>query len=240
MTKIIAHRGASGSGVENTLESFEKAIALGVDMVEFDVRRTHDGVLIVYHDATFNDSPINWMNYEEITKLAEEQNFKIPTFREVVKLCAGKVYMDVELKESGYEKKVVSVLKKYVDYDEYSIKSFIDAVPKKIHDIDKNITTGLLVGKKNGGIKDRFNEIFPLGRLFRCHADFVSPYYAFISRKYIKRMHLAGIPVYAWTVNDKKIMKKCIAYKVDGIITDRPDLALRIRALYKGDDNNEA
>ncbi len=55
MTKIIAHRGASGSGVENTLESFEKAIELGVDMVEFDVRRTHDGVLIVYHDATFND-----------------------------------------------------------------------------------------------------------------------------------------------------------------------------------------
>ena len=53
-------------------------------------------------------------------------------------------------------------------------------------------------------------------------------------------MHLAGIPVYAWTVNDKKIMKKCIAYKVDGIITDRPDLALRIRALYKGDVNNEA
>jgi len=47
---IIAHRGASALAVENTIESFRKAIDLGADMIEFDVRRTKDKVFVVYHD----------------------------------------------------------------------------------------------------------------------------------------------------------------------------------------------
>ena len=61
MIKVIAHRGASGMvGQDNTLESFQKAIEIGADMVEFDVRQTKDKVLIVHHDKNFADTPIAW------------------------------------------------------------------------------------------------------------------------------------------------------------------------------------
>ena len=67
MTKVIAHRGASYlAGIDNTIESFQLAIDIGADMVEFDVRSTKDNVLVVIHDSTFADTPISWQTYETL------------------------------------------------------------------------------------------------------------------------------------------------------------------------------
>ena len=118
MIKIVAHRGASGQpGVENTLESFQKAIELGVDMVEYDVRKTKDNVLVVYHDKNFADQPVSWYTYEEMEKEAKNRGFHVPLFVEVLELCNGKVFMDIEIKETGFENRVVKLLHKYADYD---------------------------------------------------------------------------------------------------------------------------
>ena len=77
--KVIAHRGASGLvDVENTLEAFEKAVEIKADMVEFDVRKTKDNVLIVFHDKNFQDVPIGWLTYEEMEKRANAQGFHVP------------------------------------------------------------------------------------------------------------------------------------------------------------------
>ena len=64
---IVAHRGASWLvKVENTLDSFEKAIEVGSDMVEFDVRKTSDDILVVYHDKHLADYPIKLTAYDEL------------------------------------------------------------------------------------------------------------------------------------------------------------------------------
>jgi len=230
MTKIIAHRGASYLAKrENTIESFRLAIELSADMVEFDVRITSDRKLVVFHDSTFNDMPISYQTYAELNRSAEAEGFRVPTFEEVVKLCAGRIYMDIEVKDGGYEKELVHILHKYCTYTQYSVKSFFDPVVYRIKKIDPKITTGLLLGKDHPGAVGRIQEVFPERRLRQAKCDFVAPFWAFATREFVWRMHRKGYPVYVWTVNTADLMRKFLRRKVDGIITDKPDLGLTVR-----------
>ena len=177
MVKIVAHRGASGLVEhENTLESFEKAIEIGADMVEFDVRETKDGVLVVTHDKNFADAPVSWQTYEAMEEIAQTKGFHIPRFSEVLEICHNRIFMDIEVKEHGFEKKLLKTLDKYVTTDEYTVKSFNDKVPYTIKKHRPDITVGLLIGQTNGNLKRKVNELFPVRRLKKCKADFVSPY----------------------------------------------------------------
>lgn len=230
MIKVIAHRGASGLvEQENTLESFEKAIEIGADMVEFDVRKTRDNILVVYHDKNFADQPVSWYTYEDMERVAKSRGFHVPLLVEVLELCRDRIYMDIEVKEAGFEHRLVRLLRKNVDYNNYSVKSFKDIIPYRVKELDPHIHTGLLLGYKKAGIKRRLNEIFPEKRLRKCRADFVSPNSRLLRLGFISRMRKKGYPVYVWTINEPKEMKRLISVGVDGIITDRPDIALEIR-----------
>ena len=223
---VIAHRGGSGlGGVENTLDVFKKAIELGVDMVEFDVRRTKDDALIVFHNASINGRRLTEMTYSEIQEETAKNGYSVPTFVDVIKYCHNKVFMDIEIKETGYEERVVNILHEYLDYDEYSVKSFYDITPYRIKKLDSNITVGLLLGRKDADFKMRYNEIFPLRRLKACLADFVCPCPMLMLFSFTRRMTHYGYPVYVWTVNNKYLMWFFIRFtKVAGLITDRPDV----------------
>ena len=223
--KIIAHRGGAGmGGTENTLDAFENAIQLGVDMVEFDVRKTLDNKLVVYHDSQIEGLSISETSYEELQSIAEKNGFRIPTFLEVIKLCHNRVFMDIEIKETGYEYRIVKIVKKLLDYNEYSIKSFYDITPYRIKEFDPNIEVGLLLGRDDADFKMRCNEVFPGRRLKACHADFVSPHPVLMRCGFTRRMRHAGFPVYVWTVNKSFLIKFFIKHsKVAGLITDRPD-----------------
>ena len=234
MTKIIAHRGASGLVEnENTLESFEKAIEIGADMVEFDVRKTSDNVLVVCHDNVLADLPVKLNDYATLEKEAQNLGFHLPVLSEVLKLCAGKIYMDIELKEHGFENRLINELYKYADISDYSIKSFDDRVSYAVKLINPEIKTGLLLGIAKGDIRRRLAEVFPIRRLMKCKADFVSPYYVLIRSGFISRAHRYNYPVYVWTLNDKKRIMKFLKKGVDGIISDRPDIAMNLRGSYE-------
>ena len=227
MIKIIAHRGASGLVEhENTLESFEKAIEIGADMVEFDVRETKDGVLVVSHDKNFADTPVSWQTYEDMEREAKIRGFHIPQLKEVLEMCHGRIFMDIEVKEHGFEKKLLKTLNECVDKNEYSIKSFNDKVPYTIKKYNPDIVVGLLIGTSKANLKRRVNELFPIRRLKKCKADFVSPHFNLLHVGFIKRMKTEGYPVYVWTVNDEKLIKKLLKSDIDGLITDRPDIAI--------------
>lgn len=230
MTKIIAHRGASYlAGIDNTIESFQLAIDLGADMVEFDVRSTKDNVLVVIHDSTFADTPISWQTYEQLENEAEDRGFHIPTLKEVIKLCHNRIPMDIEIKEAGFESKVVKMCTKYLDYSEYTIKSFKEKVVYRIKKLDNNIKTGILLGSRKIKIWQRIEESFPIGKILRCKCDFVSPNEWLATRGFIFRMKMIKMPVYVWTVNKSTRMKKFLKLGVDGIITDKPDEGLYVR-----------
>ncbi len=229
--KIIAHRGASGLvEYDNSLESFRKAIEIGVDMIEFDVRRTKDGKLVAFHDSDIDGRKISSLTYSEIVKISESIGFKVPLVEDVIKLSKGKVGLDIELKEEGYEDILIKLVRGHLDHDEFVMKSFSDRAVKAIKRHDPKIRTGLLLGVENpeNKLKTRLSELFPGRRLKRCGADFVSPNYRLLKLFFMRRMRERD--VYVWTVNDVDLMEKLMKKGVDGLITDRPDLACKVRS----------
>ena len=124
MTLVVAHRGASAIAPENTLEAFEKAIQLGADMVEFDVRRSADGVLVVSHDPL---PPTD-----------------VPTVEQVVDLCRGRIALDVELKEPGLEDEVLRA----VSGSDFVVTSFLPDVVVTTKQLRPDVRVGLLLNSE--------------------------------------------------------------------------------------------
>lgn len=122
MTLIFAHRGAWDPAPQNSLEAFERAIALGVDMIELDVRRTRDGVLVVQHDP-IDGEPTG------------------PTLAEVLDLARHRIGVDVEVKEPGYVPQVVTML----DPARHLLTSFHDEVVAEAKQCAPALRTGLLI-----------------------------------------------------------------------------------------------
>lgn len=230
--KIIAHRGASGLvDFDNSIESFKRAIEIGADMIEFDVRKTEDDRLVAFHDAEIKDKNLSNIKYEELLNLSRKDGYEVPLVEEVIQLCKGKIGLDIELKEESYEGEVVELVTTYLGYDEFVMKSFSDKTVKRIKSIDHKVDAGLLLGVEDpsNNIKTRFSELFPKKRLKKCRADFVSPNHRLLNLFFLKRMESFGGEVYVWTVNDVDLIEKLLRKEVDGIITDRPDLALKVR-----------
>lgn len=108
---VVAHRGASLYAPENTLPAVEKAIASGAAMLEIDVQLAKDGTLVTWHDDSLSqilgiDAKISEMTYNEISEIdagawfsSEFVGTKIPKLDDVLKLIAGKMYLNIEIKE---------------------------------------------------------------------------------------------------------------------------------------------
>ena len=228
---IIAHRGASYlASHENTLEAFQLAIDIGADYVEFDIRRTKDRKLIVFHDNEINGCNISDLTY---TELQAAVDYKIPYLIDVLNMCQGKIKLDIELKEAGYENQIIRMVTEMYHYDEFMMKSFLDTAVARIKSIDPNITAGLLVGTKTADTKRRFNEYFPERRMKDCKADFIAPHYSIATREFVFRMHRKHKKIYVWTVNGIPAITKYLKRNVDGIITDMPDAGVLMKERMK-------
>lgn len=121
---ICAHRGASAAAPENTIAAFERAIALGADMIETDVRRRADGVLVLRHDPL------------------DEGRDDLP-LAELLALARGRIMLDLELKEPGLEADVLAAAEPYPTG--LIVTSFLPEVIETLHRLDPTVRTGLLV-----------------------------------------------------------------------------------------------
>ena len=213
----IGHRGARAYEVENTIESFKKAVALGANAIEFDVRRSGDGELIICHDdnlkRVFNiDLPVHETSLADLKKATDN---RLVTLAEALQ-SAGKNVLKVlvELKETGYEKKVLDAVKKAKQEERVIIISFHTEALNVVRDLDKMIETGLIYTKfKN-----------PVEAALKLQARYLLPLYRFTHTKDIEKAHKNDLKVIVWTINTAEEAKAYIAKGVDGIATDRPDI----------------
>jgi glycerophosphoryl diester phosphodiesterase len=165
----VGHRGARADETENTLESFEKAIALGVNAVELDVRRSKDGQLIVSHDDTLKrvfgiDLPVHESTLEE---LQQATGNRLPSLQEALRFIDGKAEkILVELKEAGYEKKVLDLLRTEKLGDRVIIVSFHSDALANVRKLDKKIETGLVYAKFRN----------PVEAALELHAQYLLPF----------------------------------------------------------------
>lgn len=222
---IIAHRGGAvdQSKVENTLEAFQTAIHKKVKMVEFDVRRTLDKQLIVFHNNHIEKIRLNTLTYQQICNISGKDGYHVPLLKDVLEICSDKIMLDIELKESGYENQVLSLLEQYFCPEHYIITSFLDSVIMEIKRINPAIRAGLLIGKEHASLKQRLSEVFPFRRLRRTGADFIVPNYRLVTPWLLHSCKKMQYNIYVWTVNGDSLYSKLIHKKVAGIITDFPE-----------------
>jgi glycerophosphoryl diester phosphodiesterase len=162
--------------------------------------------------------------------MVRTQGFSIPTVEEVLKYTRGKIRLDVELKEEGYEKEMVALLSKYLKEDQYVITSFNDSSLKIIKDNYPKIKVGLLLGKFRAPLLTRISEFFPMKRYKKARADFLVAHWRLLRVGFLERAQRSHKPVIVWTVNDEKMMGRLFQdRRVYAIITDKPDLAVSLQ-----------
>lgn len=230
--KIIAHRGALLGTPEHSIASCERVIELGVDMIEFDVRRTKDNVFIAYHDKTIGHRYINHLTYQKITEIAYRQGQQVLEIVEILKLARDRVHLDIELKEEGYEQEVIELVLGYLSQHEFIVTSFNPASLLKIKICYPGVKTGLLFGRNK--LKYRVPTKI-LGTLLNrkednIRTDFLAPNFRVLRPDLLEKAKLNSQAIVTWTVNREMVLRKLIhENQVHGIVTDRADLALFLR-----------
>ena len=240
---VFAHRGYhAGNGIsENSLGAFAAAADLGVDSLELDVHRTRDGVLVIHHDPDLPDGrALADLDFAELPPLADGQ--PIPRLSQVADLARQRgVRMSVELKEEGYEREVAFELASHVPMSQVELISFSRKSIAEVEGFDPAIRTGLLeprlpVWLRNSAfypaalwVMDKLDWHPSLRAAARVGADFVSVEHRMATGEFIAAAHERNLPVMAWTVDDTARMAELVQDGVDGIVTDRPDLALKVR-----------
>lgn len=228
---IIAHRGASGYVKENTLEAFDKAIELGSDMVEFDVRKTVDGKLVIIHDPVIDSRKVAEISYQELLEKAKVQGFHVPTLEEALAYLKGRTRLDVEIKEEGYEKETIEMVLKYFDKKDFIIISFREKVVSCIKKGFPDIKVGWVLGDKSPMnliklIRMRLKEIFPFAKAKKLKPDFVVLHHLLANIPlYIKIFMIIGFPAIIFPLNDPKTARKLAKHtNLIAMTTDYPDI----------------
>ena len=230
---IVAHRGATGTAPENTIAAFEAAIRLGADLVECDLRRTADGCYLIHHDPMVGRATIARCASSEVRANGRALGYEIPTLDELLEVISGRIGLDLELKEEGYEPGVINLLLRRTSCDQFVITSFNPGSIRAIKACFPKVRCGLLLDKPPS--HNRSTAADEQGRLLTAAihhlgADFVAAHQNYIRLGALQRAVDDGLPVWVWTVNERSALEKCLRENgVEAVITDEVELALALR-----------
>ncbi len=234
---VIAHRGASMYAPENTIAAFELAVEMGADAIELDTMLTADGTPVVIHDqslgrTTNGSGSVSSKVVAEIKLLDAGSMFdarfaeeKIPTLEEVFSAVGNKILINVELKNyaSPFDRLpeiVVALVMKMGLSDRVLLSSFNPIALIKAQRASEKIRCAAIIG---GGPKIVRRLIEAFTNYFALH-----PEVSLVNQGMINKHHSTGNKVNVWTVNEESDMKKLLSMGVDGLITDKPDIAKKV------------
>ncbi len=239
---IIGHRGASAYYPENTLSAFIAAYEMGAEMVELDILLTKDGVPVVIHDETLDRTTngkgkVADFSLEELKKLdaglwfgEAHQGEPIPTLEEVLQFAKGKIALNIEIKteavtdtlKNGVEEKALNLVKKYGMQDYVLFSSFDYRAIAHLRELDVDISTALLYERSQSG------SSLPSELVASYQANAFNCSRRQFSKKWANDTKEQEIPVFIYTVNKEKNMKKMINRGASGIFSDKPDLLKQV------------
>lgn len=237
---VIAHRGASADAPENSLAAFEAAIAQRADIVELDVRRTADSQLVVHHSARRRGTHIDRLTHDD---LIERSRHRPPLLDEVLALCSGRVAVDVEIKEAGYEAEVVAIVERRLAAAQAVVTSFHAGVIETVKSLRPELRCGLVVGLGRIRASRAAVDRAVVDPARQCGADFIAMHQLLAGlRPHSRRGRRlatspvlraaadAGLPVAVWTVNGVIRLRHFLNEPlVAAVITDTPATAIDVR-----------
>ena len=221
---VIGHRGAMGHETENTLPSIQKALDLGVDMIEIDVFKIKSGEVVVFHDDKLDritNAPGNIEDYYivDLMQVIVDGGHKIPMLQEVLKLIDNKVALNIELKGAGTADRVNHIMKYYIEQknwspDNFIISSFNWDELKDMRKYNSNVAIAVLT-------EEDPLEAIPVAK--ELNAVAINPYFKKLDEEKADAIHDAGFKIYTWTVNEPADIEAMKNVGVDGIITNFPE-----------------
>lgn len=229
---IDAHRGECGIPGLPASERYRRAMALGVDFVEIDVRRTRDGTYVNYHDETTPARRV--ISETSYADLRGELGPQTQTVEEALDLLTAPVRLHIDVKEPGYERDIVGRTLARLDASRFVITAE-DESARRIKDEFPHLQVGLTLGHDMEGAppwqvaRVRLSELFPHRRLQRCHADFVAAHAQLARARVLSYCARRRMPVWVWTVDEEVEIGRFLRDpRVAVLITNRPDIALRL------------
>ncbi len=224
MVEIFAHRGLHQVERENTLPAFRAAVALGVDGVELDVRRTLDGLLVVHHDPAAAGLVV-------AETLREALPAYVPTLEEALEALEG-VSVNVEIKnirhpsEPSYDdtgdfaRQVLEVIQRTGAAPSVIISCFDLPTCVIVRHVDPTIPVGWLIW-----------DVAPLEAVVSAHEaglSSVNPHFTTVTGEVVARAGLVGLDLNVWTVNRAADLQAMAELGVRRVITDDPALAMEL------------
>ncbi|VAW14435.1 Glycerophosphoryl diester phosphodiesterase [hydrothermal vent metagenome] len=221
---VIGHRGAMGHETENTLASIQKALDLGVDMIEIDVFNVKSGETVVFHDKTVDrlsnsGGKIEEYNYYNLRQLTLDGGHSIPMLQDVLKLIDNKVRLNIELKGDGTTDRVNFIIEYYIrergwTLDNFLISSFKMNELREMRAINESVPIAVLT-------EDDPADAITIAKELKAEA--INPYFKKLTPENKTQIHEAGFKIYTWTVNEPEDILAMKELGVDGIITNYPE-----------------
>lgn len=229
--KIIAHRGASGEEIENTLEAFHKAILQGADALEMDVRRTKEGELVLFHDDTLERLAGRKDRMEDLSlrELEEirlhhprfpDKSGRIPRLEEVLKDEAlSRSILCLEIKSDGIERNLVELIRRFDLIDRCIIYSFRLEHLIRVKEIEPRLKANLLFGR---GRYEKLRQAVENG------IEMINPESYDADEEYVETAVRSGLTVTVGRTNDPDEIRRLARLPIWGIHTDFPALGVRV------------
>lgn len=233
---VIGHRGAAASRPENTMAAVIKAIEDGADWVEIDVQETADGEILVVHDSDFMkaagvDRKVWDVTMEDVAQIDIGTWFdpiysdeRPPLLRDVLEVVKDRSKLIIELKYYGHdvdlENRVIALVEAAGMQDQIATMSLKYPAVQKMRALRPEWRSGVLAATA-------------VGDLSGLDGDFLAVSAGRVSARLLAQAQSSGKDVYAWTVNDAVSMSRMISMGVDGLITDKPELAREVIAYHK-------
>jgi glycerophosphoryl diester phosphodiesterase len=224
VSRVFAHRGAHLVARENTLEAFHEALALGVDGVELDVRKTSDGVLVVHHDPSVEGRPIG------LSSAAQLPTY-VPRLSDALRVLKG-VTVNVEVKnlkdssEPTYDdtgslaRDVLNALSEEPERS-FTLSCFDLATCDVVRTFDPHVYIGWLIGRAS------LSSSLATAKEHGFNA--VNPHFRLVTRRTQREAAELSLDLNVWTVNRTRDLRRMAALGVASIITDQPARALQLR-----------
>lgn len=223
---VFAHRGGSKIGPENTIVAFDRGLAAGADGLELDVHLSRDGVVVVHHDPLL-DRTTRARGALVNRTAAELAELDVPTLREVLARYRSTPII-IEMKGSSHALATAAVdeVRRAGAADHICLGSFSVGALRAVRNAAPEIATSAGKFEVRVALYRSWIRLSP-GRV---------PYRAFqvpemsggtrvVSRRFVDMAHKSGLAVQVWTVDAPDDIRRLLDWGVDGIISDRPDVA---------------
>jgi glycerophosphoryl diester phosphodiesterase len=226
---VFAHRGGAKLAPENTIAAFDRGLEAGADGLEFDVRLSSDGEVVVMHDPTVNRTtpgrgPVSAFTADELAR------WRVPRLADVIPRYPDAGFI-IEIKEPNLTlaRRVVQLVCELGAVDRVALGSFHSAPLRLARELEPAIPTGASRPEIRVALYASYFGVAPRWASYRSlQVPERSRGRRVVSRRFVRAAHKAGLVVQVWTVDDEGDIRRLIEWGVDALISDRPDIAARI------------